>query len=171
MSPSLFKAEQIAPCGMNCGVCSAYLAFSHNIPKERGKIWHCSGCRVRGKKCAYIKGQCKLLSAGKVTFCYECPDFPCKRLENIDRRYQRVYGISFIRNLEEIRDRGLASFLHTQSKIFLCRKCKMDALSVHNRKCYQCDTITNWRTTPEKNCRHGSPNKLKIGALTLDKRR
>jgi len=28
----------IAPCGINCGICSAYLAYSQNIPKKKAKL-------------------------------------------------------------------------------------------------------------------------------------
>jgi hypothetical protein len=148
MRSSLFKGEQIAPCGMNCGVCSAYLAFSHSIPKKRGKITHCSGCRARKKSCAYLKMHCRPLSSGEVSFCYECRDFPCERLEHIDKRYRTTYGASLIGNLKEIRDAGIDSFLRNQTKAFLCRRCRKDAVSIHNKKCFRCDTIVSWRTEP-----------------------
>lgn len=145
MRLNLFTADQIAPCGMNCGVCSAYLAFSHNLKKARGKIWHCAGCRAREKKCAYLKGACGLLLKAEISFCYECPDFPCKRLQNIDRRYRTTYGTSFIQNLLNIKNHGLAAFLESQTKSFLCRRCRKNAVSVHNKKCFACDTVVNWR--------------------------
>ncbi len=154
MAKRMFTPDQIAPCGMNCGLCSAYLAFSHGIPKKRGKISHCSGCRARPKNCAYIKGQCRLLSSGKVTFCFECPDFPCTHLEKIDRRYQTTYGISFIGNLKEISDAGIGSFLQRQSELFLCRKCRTDVVSVHNNKCYRCDRVVHWKARSVNKRRH-----------------
>lgn len=149
-STIIFTPEQIAPCGMNCGVCSAYLAHSHNIPKVRGKIWHCSGCRARPKNCSYIKGQCRLLSKGLISFCYECQEFPCEQLRKIDQRYRTSYGVSLIGNLREVRDTGLLHFLKRQTAQFRCRECRKDAVSVHNRKCYRCDRITNLRTPPAK---------------------
>ena len=142
---SLFTADLIAPCGMNCGVCSAYLAFTHHIPKKRGQVWHCAGCRARNKQCSYLKGQCQLLSKGRVSFCSECPDFPCMRLKKIDNRYRTTYGISFIQNLEEIRDVGVEMFLDRQTKSFLCGRCRQDVLSIHNNRCYRCEKITSWR--------------------------
>jgi hypothetical protein len=33
-----FDKALIVPCGMNCGICSAYLAYSRNIPRKRGKL-------------------------------------------------------------------------------------------------------------------------------------
>lgn len=141
---SIFKPDQVAPCGMNCGACSAYLAFSNGIPKKRGAISHCSGCRARNKSCAYLKGSCKLLSSGRVTFCFECREFPCTRFRNIDRRYRTTYSTSLIANLVEIRDLGMASFLKNQSDRFLCRKCRQAAVSIHNKKCFHCDRVIAW---------------------------
>ena len=45
--------ELIAPCGMNCGICSGYLAYKNNI-KGRG-LPNCAGCRARNKQFAFIK--------------------------------------------------------------------------------------------------------------------
>ncbi len=137
--------DLIAPCGMNCGLCSSYLAYTHNIPKKRGKITHCSGCRARKKKCAWLKGNCRELGSGRVQFCYECDDFPCAHLVHIDRRYRETYDTSFVRNLEDIRDHGLPIFLEHQKKRYLCRKCKKDFVSVHNGRCYACEKVKSWR--------------------------
>jgi len=49
-----FTPELIAPCGMNCGICKSYLAFSRGIPEKKGKVSHCPGCLPRNKNC-YIK--------------------------------------------------------------------------------------------------------------------
>ncbi len=141
---SIFSPQQIAPCGMNCGACSAYLAFSHGIPRKRGAISHCSGCRARNKSCAYLKGACKRLSSGRVSFCYECREFPCQRLRSIDRRYRTIYGTSLIDNLVEIRDLGMGTFLKNQTDRYLCPKCGQAAVSIHNRKCFRCDRVKAW---------------------------
>ena len=79
----------IAPCGMNCGVCRGYLAYSRNIPKLRGEVTHCSGCLERDKQCAYLKRHCVQLKEHKIDYCFECEGFPCKRLEKLDERYRK----------------------------------------------------------------------------------
>ena len=129
---------------MHCAVCSAYLAKLHEIPKARGKISHCSGCRPRDKQCAYIKGSCSRLSNGRVTYCFECPTFPCDRLKKIDNRYRTTYNMSFIENLELIKDRGEQAFLKLQQKRFGCDRCGA-LTSIHNGKCYVCDKIVRWK--------------------------
>ena len=136
--------ELVAPCGMNCGVCGHYLASAKGIPKKRGKILHCTGCRIRNKQCAYIKGQCTLLQKKKIDFCFECPQFPCHNLEHLDQRYQKNYRASPIKNLLDIQERGMTAFLKGEAKKYSCEKCG-GTRSLHNNKCYDCEVIESWR--------------------------
>jgi len=141
---STMKPELVAPCGMNCNVCSAYLAYSRNLPKKRGKINHCSGCRPRGKECSFLKRRCGKIGKGGFEFCFECEEFPCDNLKKIDERYRKNYNTSFIRNLKEIKKVGVEGFLEGQRRLFECPKCK-GTVSVHNGKCYDCDKIESWK--------------------------
>lgn len=140
MQDSKFTLELVAPCGMNCGVCKAYLAYSRGVPKERGKTTHCSGCVPRQKKC-YIKRGCEQLSKSKIRFCFECERMPCKNLNRLDSRYRTRYGMSMVENLKEIKAKGMPAFLRTQEARFACPKCG-DVLSVHDGKCYACGRST-----------------------------
>jgi len=144
MTGQVMKSELLAPCGMDCSSCSFYLAFLNGIPKKRGMISHCTGCRPRNKQCAYLKGQCELLSNHRVTFCFECPKYPCDRLSRFDRRYRQTYGVSPIKNLEDIREHGVLAFLRNQDEKYSCRTCG-GRISVHNKKCFACDRITSWK--------------------------
>ncbi|MDD2891047.1 MAG: DUF3795 domain-containing protein [bacterium] len=132
------KKELIAPCGMNCAVCSAYLALKYDLKSIGIKRSYCEGCRPRGKKCAFIFKKCKLLMANKIQFCYECPDFPCKSLKHLDKRYQTFYRTSFIDNLELIKKKGITNFLKTQQKKWQCPKCG-ELICCHNGLCFNCD--------------------------------
>lgn len=38
MKQEINKNELIAPCGMYCGICDKYLAYSHQIPKKEAKF-------------------------------------------------------------------------------------------------------------------------------------
>jgi len=128
----------IAPCGMNCGVCSSYLAWSHNVPKQRGKVSHCAGCRPRDKKCAFLKRQCPPLLNQRIEFCFECGDFPCHRLQRLDQRYRKNYKMSMVENLQEIRRRGIEAFLERQQAKYRCARCG-GVVCVHNGRCYDCE--------------------------------
>ncbi|MBG7617240.1 MAG: DUF3795 domain-containing protein, partial [Chloroflexi bacterium] len=93
------EKELIAPCGMNCAVCSSYLAKKYDVKSQGIKISYCGGCRPRDKKCAFLKKRCELLLKGKVEYCSSCEDYPCKNLKQIDKRYNTLYNMSMLDNL------------------------------------------------------------------------
>jgi len=131
------KKESVAPCGMNCAVCSAHLALKHDVKSKGIRMPYCEGCRPRDKKCAFLKKRCELLLNRKVSFCYECDDFPCERLKHIDDRYKTHFHMSFISNLEYIKDNGISKFLHLQQKKWRCPKCG-ETICCHNGICFNC---------------------------------
>ena len=131
------KEDLIAPCGMNCAVCSGYLAFKNDVKSKGVKMVYCSGCRPRGKKCAFLKKRCDLLLNNQVRFCYECKDFPCPRLIHLDKRYKALFRMSFISNLEYIRDNGIQQFLIRETEKWKCPNCGK-AISCHNGICFNC---------------------------------
>ncbi len=141
------KEELIAPCGMNCGLCISYLAKKNELNKKGLKRVYCDGCLPRGKNCLHMGDSCPLLANGQVRFCYECEDFPCKRLKSLDKRYSTKYHMSMIENLKAIKENGMESFLEEQNSkwacpdcgemicchIGLCLNCKLDTL-IQNRR-------------------------------------
>lgn len=136
------RPELVSMCGMDCNICSSYLAYSRNIPKERGKIHHCIGCRPRNKKCAFLKGKCPYYK--EIQFCFECEDFPCESLKTLDKRYRTKYNMSMIENLNEIKSNGINEFLKNQREKYRCPNCG-GVISVHNKRCYDCEKIESWR--------------------------
>lgn len=135
------KQELIAPCGMNCAVCVSYLAKKHDLNGKGLKRVCCEGCLPRGKGCLHMGDSCGLLKDGRVRFCYECGDFPCKRLKALDKRYCTKYHLSMIENLTSIKETGLHSFLEKEKEkwgcpcggtvcchIGLCFNCQLDIL-------------------------------------------
>lgn len=131
------KEDLIAPCGMNCNVCASYLAGVHRVRDKGIKIPYCTGCRPRGKTCAYIKKSCRQLMENKVNFCYECSTFPCSHLSTLDKRYRTRYEMSEIDNLEHIRDHGIQSFLKSEAARWECPDCR-GVVCCHNRICFDC---------------------------------
>lgn len=141
------KEELIAPCGMNCGLCISYLAKKNELNKKGLKRVYCDGCLPRGENCLHMGDSCRLLANGLVRFCYECKDFPCKRLKALDKRYMTKYHMSMIENLKAIKENGLENFLEEQNEkwacpdcgemicchIGLCLNCKLDTL-IQNRR-------------------------------------
>ena len=128
----IFERSLIAPCGMNCGTCIAYL-------REKNK---CFGCRVLPSNTLKTRLKCKIKNCeilGKTTsgYCYECEIFPCKRLKQLDKRYRTKYHTSFIQNLSLIKENGMNYFLAFETKRRTCPKCG-STLSVHFDNCLAC---------------------------------
>jgi len=132
------REELIAPCGMDCVVCSSYLALKNDVRTKGVRMAYCKGCRPRDKKCACLKKKCELLLKNKVRFCYECEEFPCENLEHIDKRYQTFFRMSLIDNLKLIKKHGLTKFLDSQKKKWQCPNCG-EVICCHNGICFSCD--------------------------------
>jgi hypothetical protein len=127
----------IAPCGMNCALCSAYLARKYDLKKQGIMKSYCEGCRPRGKNCAFMKKSCEQLGNGLVHFCFECTEYPCRRLKHLDKRYRSNYHMSMIENLDFIRDKGIHIFLKREKEKWLCPECG-GTISCHGGICFKC---------------------------------
>jgi hypothetical protein len=130
--------ELIAPCGMNCALCAAYLARKYGIKGKGVRMTSCEGCRPRNKKCAFLKKRCEVLLNNEIRYCYECNSFPCQRLKTIDKRYQTKFHMSMIHNLTEIKQRGVDQFLTEQRMKWRCPCCG-GIVCCHNGLCFKCD--------------------------------
>lgn len=131
------KEELIAPCGMNCNLCSTYLAYVNDIKSKGLRMPYCAGCRPRDKKCAFLKKKCDLLMEGRVEYCHQCPDFPCRNLEHIDKGYRKLYRMSMVDNLEYIKQNGIEALLAREEKKWRCPECG-GTICCHNGICYSC---------------------------------
>jgi ribosomal protein S27AE len=49
-----------------------------------------------------------------------------------------------IDNLKKIKQSGIDDFLKNQREKYECPRCG-GVICVHNRKCYDCETIESWR--------------------------
>jgi hypothetical protein len=133
--------ELIAPCGMNCAICSRYLSHVNNLKRSQ-----CIGCRPGNKKCSYLFKKCSGINStlkGNATanFCFECDQYPCKQINRMDNRYRKNYDMSVKDNLEYIKKVGINKFKEEQYKKYCCLQCG-GLISIHNKKCFKCDTIT-----------------------------
>jgi hypothetical protein len=126
---------------MNCGICRGYLALAHGVPRKRGRVTYCAGCRPRAKNC-YIKRNCKTkkLNRREIQYCYECDVMPCEKLSHLDKRYRERYGMSMVENLKILRAEGMGAFLKNQEAKYQCPTCG-DVVCVHDGKCYCCGYV------------------------------
>jgi hypothetical protein len=131
--------ELIAPCGMNCAICSKYLSYINNLKRSQ-----CIGCRPSNKSCDYLFAKCTGVNDSQnknSVFCYECNQYPCKQIKRMDDRYRKNYRMSVKDNLNQIKNQGISIFTQDQNNKYRCSKCG-GLVSIHNRKCFNCDTIT-----------------------------
>jgi hypothetical protein len=133
-----FDKEMIAPCGINCGTCIAYLREKKN---------RCHGCRFADLnipksrlKCG-IKN-CEHLQNTESKLCSDCDLFPCARMKHIDKRYRTRYKTSLIGNLYTIKEIGITSFIETEVRKWSCPNCG-SVLSVHKEHCINCNFDLN----------------------------
>jgi hypothetical protein len=136
---SIIPEDLIAPCGMNCAICSRYLSYVNNLNKSK-----CVGCRNKESSCSYLFGKCKGInnnSKGKETYCFACPLYPCEQIIRMDKRYRINYKISVIENLNCMKTEGIKMLIKQQYKKYKCSKCG-GLISIHNKKCFKCEKIT-----------------------------
>ena len=126
------KEELIAPCGMNCGICKYYYREKNNCPG-------CNGPDDNKSKylldCKIVK--CDIRKNNESGFCYECPDIPCTRLKNLDKRYSSKYHMSMLENLNFIKENGIDAFLEKEKQKWKCPKCG-GIVTCHGGMCLSC---------------------------------
>ena len=139
-----FTESLIAPCGMNCGICSSYLALKYDVKQKGIKIPYCAGCRPRGKLCSFLKKRCSLLSKNAIQYCFQCQEFPCDNLIGIDRRYRLLFHMSMVENNVSIKEKGIEAFLKEQDEKWKCPECG-EVICCHNGVCFNCgiEILTN----------------------------
>jgi hypothetical protein len=140
----------IAPCGMNCGVCSAYIAKKLDLKKRGINRAYCVGCRPRGQNCTFMSNACEKLGKGLVKYCFECDTFPCARLKRLDKRYRTKYNLSMIENLTMIKEQGVKAFLKKEEEKWKCPECG-GVICCHTGVCYSCmpqKPKSTWKKIP-----------------------
>jgi len=129
---SNFSEKLIGPCGMNCGICYAFLRTKNKCPGCRNfdadEPVSIARCKIRN---------CDNVKTGQVNFCYECSTYPCKRLKDLDMRYRKKYHMSEIENLEYIKEKGVAELVERERKRWTCSDCG-GTINVHKQVCSEC---------------------------------
>jgi len=117
----------IAPCGMDCGLCEAYL-------REKNKCPGCyTGRKVNNRPIKCARRLCKKRHGD---FCYDCDIFPCTSIKKLDERYRKRYGMSEIENLNFIQKNGIGKFIKDQEQKYSCNN-GGGVICVHDKKCYK----------------------------------
>jgi len=138
----MYEKNLAAPCGVYCGACRSYLLLKKDLIEERGYKSGCNGCRIRNKKCSYIKRDCALIRKNEIEFCYECDAFPCSNLKRLDEMYSKRYGVSQIKNLKRLQEVGFEQWIQEKEKLYQCPDCGGE-ICVHDAECYDCGNKLN----------------------------
>jgi hypothetical protein len=128
----VFTNEMIAPCGINCGTCLAFLRDKNRCPgclfPDEEKRKSCQQCKIKN---------CPEHSVSDSILCCDCSRFPCQRIKHIDKRYRTKYKTSLINNLLSVKEIGIGNFLKNEQAKWKCPYC-CSTVSVHSEKCLIC---------------------------------
>jgi hypothetical protein len=133
-----FELRELAGiCGLYCGACPVYraykdkdrtllqkLAAAGNILVEKIA---CDGCLSHNYR-LYLppdSSDCEFRKCAKehnVTWCFECNEFPCKKLRDFARD-GRAHHTAVIDNLKEMKSLGVEEWLKVQEKRWRCPNC------------------------------------------------
>lgn len=116
-------------CGLFCGTCPMYPTQCHGCLSDK-RAPHCRTCPNGFRECARTHG---------VTWCYECEEFPCGRLEAfLDTHWEN--GISHhagvIDNLKRMKAGGVATWVEEETAKAMCPHCgKVKLWNAHKCAC------------------------------------
>lgn len=120
------KKTLVAPCGIYCGDCGVYKVkddptLRELIPKSLN--WNgvpCPGCRPIEGNCQYTDGICATyacVTEHNLDFCFECPEFPCTKLNpSADRANILPHNMKLF-SLCCIKQQGLAKFIEKSPEV------------------------------------------------------
>jgi hypothetical protein len=132
--PDKIEDIMFATCGMNCTVCYKHIGTrKHTEPcvgclkDNLNKPEHCRKCNI--KSCVQSKN---------FIHCFECNDFPCKLIKNLEKSYIKRYSTSLIENSRIAKEKGISAFLENDRRKWTCADCG-DVFSLHDGVCSECN--------------------------------
>ena len=133
--PEAIGSQLFAPCGMNCMVCFAHCstkkACGGCLGTDESKPGHCRTCLRKN-----------YAAERELSYCYECSDFPCRRIRDLDRSYRKRYGVSLIEQSLFVKENGIELFLENERKRYTCAACG-GVISLHDHRCSECGRVTS----------------------------
>ena len=122
----------IAPCGLNCALCSGY-------QRQKDRCGGCNSDNVRPGYCTSCSVKlCPEKAGDKTKICGPfCTTFPCRRLKDLEKRYRTKYGESLMENIALIEEIGLEAFAAREEVKWKCPQCG-ELLCVHKPNCLNC---------------------------------
>ncbi len=142
-------------CGLYCGTCPNYLAYRKKDAEQLAKISETTGIPIENIRCDgclsdTVMPYCVECRHGfrqcarekKVTWCFECHEFPCQRNKDF-ANVHIVNGISHhihcIEDLQYMREHGVERWVEEQEKAGRCPQCG-ETLYWSAHECPRCHT-------------------------------
>lgn len=91
--------QLLSLCGLNCGLCSMNLGG------------YCSGCGNGNQSCKIAR--CSLEHGG-VSYCFECPEYPCDKYLHIDKYDSFITHQNIKADLERAKAIGISRYSEEQ---------------------------------------------------------
>lgn len=131
----MFTPDMIAPCGLDCSLCSRAQLTVNPCPGCLGPDEHKP--EFCAKRCGIIL--CSKRKQNGWRFCDVCPDYPCADVMEKENRYTTQYPLteSPLQNLRDIREKGMAAFLEKERAEWSCSTCG-SPVCVHTGICSGC---------------------------------
>lgn len=73
----------------------------------------------------------------QITYCFECPEYPCKQIKRLEKSYHVRYHVSLMKNSQTVKEQGMAVFLAQQKENYTCSECG-GVISIHDAECSEC---------------------------------
>ena len=122
----------IAPCGINCRVCRAYMRSKKpclGCNSKTGETYkHIVSCKIKN---------CPSLLESASGFCYSCEKIPCQRLKQLNKRYSLKYHTKIFENQENIKELGVEKFYKADLEKWTCPSCH-HLICMHTGLCENC---------------------------------
>ncbi len=131
----MVNRELLAPCGLYCGACGAYIATRDDNDRLRAGMAKVFGCAPEEIDCQGCQSEvryahcqtCAIRAcAGEKGFegCYQCGDFPCEHIEALGARFPHTVAHQVImRTIPQWRELGTEAWVATEEARYTCPSC------------------------------------------------
>lgn len=154
----------VAVCGLYCGACPMYLATQDPDEQKRKELiqrfssdprkltWEdiqCDGCLGNGHLASFCRNEAIRLcprSKSNVTYCSDCPDFPCERISKFNNDGM-LHHAEVLENLRQIKKVGIKEWTKREEERWSCPQCRA-RIAWYDAKCSKCGAKRSERLFP-----------------------
>lgn len=135
-------------CGLNCGACPVlganergddeWIKKAAEMEGSKPEDLRCLGCKTNVTAMFCTDCGMRLCAREKgLEFCFECDEYPCKRIEDF-RNDQWAHHSVIFTNLRDIKEKGIDAWREEQKARWSCKTCGT-RFYWYSEKCSKCD--------------------------------